>query len=208
MHFADCATQHISAAFFDYVGSLLAPVELDQLTCRVYSEGSEVVLDLRLLRSLIALPLRSSLPMHVLELGEILESGGSLSRCLLTDLVVVVGEDAAFSERNFGVALAQVVEDGVDASDDAACVVKDTGLLHVEVSRHVHISLLAIFLLLQELGINDDGCDWLGKECEKLLIEAKHFAEGPAARKAAFAHVFSENFGVAFQRRPVEGLSI
>ena len=166
------------------------------------------MLNLRLFRSLIALALRRSLSMHVLELCEILERRSALGRCLLTDLVVVVGEDTVLSESDLAVSLAQVVEDGVDASDHTASVVKNAGLLHVEVSSDVHISFLAILCLLQELSINDDGCNWLWKECEKLLIKAKDFTESPAVWKSAFAHVFSENFGVAFQRRPVEGLSI
>ena len=70
-----------------------------------------MVLNLRLLRSLIALTLRSSLPMHVLELCEILESRRTLCRGLSTDLAMVVGEDAAFSKSDFIVPLAQVVED-------------------------------------------------------------------------------------------------
>ena len=144
--------------------------------------------------------------MHVLELFEILESCGTLCRGLFTDLVMVVSEDAALSKSDFGVSLAQVVENGVDASDDATSVVKNCGLLHVVVGGDVHISLLAILLFFQELSIYDDSCDWLRKECQKLFIKAKHFPKGPVAWKSALAHVFSENFGVAFQRRPVEWL--
>ena len=180
------------------MGTLLAPVELNQLACRVHHEGSKVVLNLRLLRSLIALTLRSSLPMHVLELCEILESRRTLCRGLSTDLAMVVGEDAALSKSDFGVSLAQVVENGVDASDDAASVVENAGLLHVVVGGDVHISLLAILLFFQELSIYDDGCDWLWKECQKLFIKAKHFPKGPVAWKSAFAHVFSEDFWIAF----------
>ena len=161
LHFSNCPAKHIIAAFFDDVRTLLAPIEFNQLAGWVHDEGSKVMLDLWLFRGLVTLALGCSLTMHVLELSEVLKRCGTLCWRLLTDLVQVVGENAAFSKSDFIIPLAQVVEDWVNTCDDATGVVKNASLLHVEIVRDVHIALLAIFRLFQELSIGNHSCDRL-----------------------------------------------
>ena len=71
LDFCDGATEHISAAFFNHEGTLLAPIELNELPGRVDHVGSEVMFHIRLLFCLIALTLCSLLTVHVLELCEV-----------------------------------------------------------------------------------------------------------------------------------------
>ena len=69
LNLSDGSSEHIGAALLDNVGALLAAIELDKLTSGVDNEGCEVMLDFRLLLSLIALTFCRETCMHGLEIS-------------------------------------------------------------------------------------------------------------------------------------------
>lgn len=114
-----------------------------------------------------------------------------------------VGKYGAFLEADLS--FSDVVENRVDAGDNTACVVEHFCLFHVELAGDGHVTPHSVSGLLQELGVDDDSKAGLWDKGEKVLIKAIDLTETPRLLQAAPAHVFLENFRVAFERRPVEG---
>ena len=94
-------------------------------------------------------------------------------------MVQEVGQHAAFCKSNLIVSISKVVQYGVDASNDTARIVEDAGLLHVELVCDSKITSLTIFLLFQELSVDNHSDAGLGNEAKEVLLEAIDLAEGP-----------------------------
>ena len=160
------------------------------------------MLDFRLLAGLVALALSSEAFVNVLELSETFERGSSLGRGLRSDSIDEVGEDLAIFKLDL--VLAEVVQDGVDASDDTAGIIQGTSLLHVKLIGDGQVTTLSILSLLEELCVDDDSENRLWHERKEIFLEAKDFSEGPLGWQTALLHVVSEDAWVTLERRPVE----
>ena len=82
--------------------------------------------------------------MHVLELLVAFEGGGTLLRGHCTHCILEVAERAALIKLDLVVTFTGVVQNGVDARDDATCVVQSARLLHVVVICDSRVTTLTI----------------------------------------------------------------
>ena len=84
--------------------------------------------------------LRGELCVNLLELFEVLQSCGSLLRCAVLNLLQKVAQSALI-ELDLALSFPKVIQDGMNASNNATCVVKHLSLLHVVVVCHLEVSL-------------------------------------------------------------------
>ena len=144
--------------------------------------------------------------MYILELLVTFKRCSSLLGAHCTNCILELAKGAVFSQLDLTVAIACVIQNSVDAGNDATRVVKSARLLHVIVICYGRVSTLAIFLLFEELGVDDNGKARLRHKAKQILIESVDFTEGPRLRQACRSHIIAKYLWVALKGWPVERL--
>ena len=115
--------------------------------------------------------------MHILEIDIGLKCSGAFLWGHRGNGCVHVSKDATLLQSDL--AITKVVKDGMDAGNDAACVVEHVSLLHVVVIGDGGVATLSVLLLLEELSVDDHSEDRGRDECEEILLEAIDLTEVP-----------------------------